>query len=261
MKIKILIAPIAIIALVGLSIWIILPQANELRAEIATLKKAEKRLSETKDKIEKSDKLKRELAANVEKRDILMKYLPVDKQEEWIINNLNSLAAEDGLAIVALTLSSSPNKVPVVSDKSNKPVRANTADVDSIGMEEKPTEEYMNASVPVGLDANVSLVGSYEKIKSFLGKSKRLQRANETISFRISRPASNEDADTNNLQADLVLNFSYLKDITVADASSQILKSGKFDMLPVIEEIKNNTGTKFSEINVGSTGKSNPFIP
>jgi len=249
MKLKILITPVVIIIAVIATAGIILPKAFEAKDVLEKQKKSQQDLTQASDKIDKANRLSQELAVNTEKQNILLRYIPVDKQEEGLINNLDAIASAEGLAIVKLS--------PVTKAASTVSIAPENSGEDIPGGADS---SQLSAGKIKTTDVDVTVIGSYEKTKSFLEKLKGMQRFNEVVSLEISKMVNTDNPDQNNLQTKMVLGFGYLDRVTVASINSEILNSGKFN-ISTIEKIKNSAKTGFSEINIGQTGKTNPFIP
>ncbi len=247
MKLKLLITPIIIILAVVFTAAFILPKALEAKDSFDKFKKSKQELEKTLEKIEKAKKLGQELKTNTEKQNILLRYIPASKQEEEIINNLNAIAASEGLAVASL---SPADKAEAATEsalsENGVPGTANAAAQSGKAM------EMANAEMDV--------VGNYDQIKAFLEKVGKMQRVVNILSLEISKVTTDQNADPNKLQASMDLGFGYLEKVNIANANNEILDKGKFDM-SVIEKIKNNAKTDFSGVEVGQTGKANPFIP
>jgi Tfp pilus assembly protein PilO len=259
MKLKILITPLIILVAIIATIMVILPMAFETRDKFFELKEARNKLAEISEKMEKSDLLKQELAANAQKQNVLLKYLPMEKQEEDVINNLNAVAASAGVAITEMEIL--PEKT-TGTGKADKTVKANltSEEVEMAGQKQEEGNRS-EAGLLNAVNVKLSVIGSYDNLKNAVGKIGQMQRANQLASLKIFQPTAQEKNPSNNLQATVELSFSYLKKVTLANVSSRILESGKFEMLPVVDQIENNLKTEFAEINLGAAGKANPFLP
>jgi hypothetical protein len=260
MRLKILITPLIILIAVIATVMVLLPMAFEIRDKFLGLKDAENKLTEVSEKIEKSDLLKQELLANAQKQNVLLKYLPMEKQEEDVINNLNAVASSAGVAITEMAIL--PEKA-TGTEKAGKTTKTNLTneEVESVNQKQAEGEIRSEKGILNVVNAKFSVIGSYDNLKDVLGKIMQMQRANQITSVKVFHPTAQEKNPSNNLQATIELSFNYLKKVTLANVSSRILESGKFDMLPVIDQIENNLKTEFAEINLGSAGKSNPFLP
>jgi len=249
MKLKLLIAPLLVVAIIIMAIWVIAPSYKGLQAQKETLKLTQQKLSNVQEKNRQAAKLRQDFAQSAEQKDLIFKFLPANPQEELLIGNLNSLAIGEGLAVNNLSVAADTGiSVPVA------PANVNAGAETSVAAPSLAT-----------VTINAGVLGPYEKIKSFVNKLSTLKRYNNITAMKISRPASSTSGGTtapaSNLQADITVDFAYLADNnTVVNANSGIFSSGKFDT-SVIEQIKNKLSTDIAEISVGATGKANPFLP
>lgn len=169
-----------------------------------------------------------------------MEYIPQAAQEEAVIENLNALALGEGLVI---------NSVLVADDSAKS--AAKTAINNS---QQENAATVLAANI---LSANLAVTGPYEKIKAFLGKLSALKRGNDVIALKISA----KDGDTAKLAAELTSNFAYFAGgSAIVNVSSSIFSRGSFDTA-VIEQIKSKLNTEVVPVNIGETGKANPFLP
>lgn len=235
MKSKVLLMPSIILVVIIFTIGIILPKIFETKTFYVALKDAKKELDSTMQKVEKANELSQTLIANTEKQNILTRYIPLKEQEEDAINNLDMLAYTEGLALTKLS-PAPKNEILALQDASDNLIKIS--------------------------GINMAVVGNYGKIKTLLEKIKGMQRFNKILSLKISKVIipNQDNANSDQLQADMVLGFGYLNKVTVVNVNSDILNSGKFNM-SVVDKITNNAKTNFSEITPGQAGKTNPFIP
>lgn len=253
--------PLIVTLLIVSFIWMIFPAAMGLRGKMQDLQTARARLAEASEKVNKAAALKQELLSSAKEQSILVKYLPMIKQEEEIINSLNLIAQETGVAISELSVITP--RVPL-APSGERPTNAIMTNVDYVNENADGSQLPVEVLEPVvlsNLETKLSLVGNYEKIKNVIAKINGLERSNQITDLKISEILNTEKVVTDSLQADIAMNFNYLKKITAADVNSTILQSGKFNMLPVIEQIKNNAKTSSAEIAIPPVGKANPFMP
>jgi Tfp pilus assembly protein PilO len=239
MKLKLLIAPLLVLLIIIMAIWVVAPAYKDLRAQKEELAAAKVQLSEIKEKNAQAAKLKQELAGNTEFKEMLSKYLPQEAQEESVIENLNSLALGEGLAVSSI----------LMTDNSSKSV-ANSAVNNS-------QKETASAAIAANiLSANLTVAGPYEKIKGFLAKLSALKRGNNVDSLKISA----KDGDVAKMTVELVSSFAYFAGgSAVVSANSSIFSRG-FDSA-VMEQLKSKLATEVVPVNIGEKGKGNPFLP
>lgn len=243
MKLKLLIAPLLVLLIIVMAIWVVAPAYRGLVAQKEELAAAKQKLAGIQEKNAQAAKLRQELAGNTGHKELLLKYIPGGAQEEIIIENLNALALGEGLAVFNLSVAdnSRKNSVPAVSATVNN------------SQEEIAPAVLSADSISVG----VGFAGPYEKIKSFIGKLAALKRGNNITSLKIAAAT----AVPGSLQADMVLKFSYFAGGNSAiSANSSIFSKGSFDTA-VIEQIKSKLNTEVVPVNIGETGKTNPFLP
>lgn len=242
MKLKLIIAPLLVLLIIIMAIWVVAPTYQELQVQKDELATAQQKLADIQEKNAQAAKLKKELAGNAIQKDVVFNYLPAAAQEESIIENINSLASGEGLSISNISVTGDTGKnvpAPVVSDGT---------DTQAI-----PALSENKISFSVGV------IGSYEKIKSFLNKLAALKRYNNVSALKISPAVSGGPA--NNLQANMTINFAYfLGNNTAVNINSSIFSEGSFDTA-VIEQIKSKLSTEVIPVNIGETGKANPFLP
>jgi len=243
MKLKLLIAPLLVLLIIVMAIWVVVPAYQELQTKKGELADAQTKLADIQGKNALAAKLKQALADNPAQKEILLGYLPEKAQEEVIIENLSSLAQGEGLTVADLSLSdnsqkNNPSAAPVVVDA-------------SLGEVAPPVLAVNLTSTTIGF------AGPYEKIKSFLGKLAAFKRDNNVISLKIAPAAT----AAGNLQADMSLNLAYFAGGSSAiNPNSSIFSNGSFDTT-VTDQIKNKLNTEIVPVNIGNTGKANPFLP
>ena len=254
MKLKILIVPIFIIAIVSLIIWGIIPAYSEFNLQSGILKNNQGKLDDIRGKQEKVASLFGELSSSANQQGILLKYLPASKQEEDLLVSLSSMAAEGGVLVLNLSISQEAKNTTAVAATSFE-----------VGMPGNPDQAVV-AIGPVALNftAKMGIVGDYQKIKDFLNKAKTLQRFNSISSLNIENNTAT-GATTNTLLANIELNFNYLpKADSVPSFANDIFTKGAFDM-SMIDVIKNRTTTELTKAEIAGggsgTGKDNPFLP
>lgn len=243
MKLKLLIAPLLVLLIIIMAIWVVAPAYQKLQIQKEELAAARLKLADVQEKNAQAAKLKQLLADNAAQKEMLLKYLPEKAQEEVIMGNLNALMLGEGVAISNLSIMDDSRK----NSASAAPVAAEAG-----GGEIAPAALAVNS-----IGAGVGIAGPYEKIKSFLGKLAALRRGNDVISLKINNAA----AAAGNLQADMVLKFYYFAGgDSAAGANSNVFSKGDFDMAAV-EQIKSRLNTEVIPVNIGETGKANPFLP
>lgn len=257
MKVKILIVPLALVIALALMVWLVYPAYSNMRAQKKVLEDKNLQVIDLEQKDQKVKELTSILSANPEKQTIVMKFLPDSQKEEEIFKSLNEIASQEGVSVSGISVSK-----PKAETLPLEAVAAVSVANDSSTPVTNPISVFKSKSIKFTADLN--LYGSYEKIKNVINKIYNLNRFNRTVSLDISHSNSQDKEEiSDNLQADLVLEFNYLnmeKIDSVADINNEIIASGRFNM-SVADEIQKNKNTNISDIILDSAGKNNPFLP
>jgi Tfp pilus assembly protein PilO len=268
MKVKLLLTPLLIVAAIALLIWFVYPAytngTDGLSEKYSQLKAADIKLADIQKKAANVDALFSQLSANGDKKDTVVKFIPENIKEEEVIDNMNFMASSSGLAV-----SNDSVTQPVLDLASAQAVPAPTPAVpDAAGAMAAPVQSAPQA---VNFNANLAIVGSYENVKTFLGKLDSFSRFDKIVSYEIKKPASiagtsvgtgnnNTPAPADYLEADLVLNFNYLPKSTLSSDTNPVFLTNSLDM-KAADDIKNLRNGDVLKLNIDQTGKANPFLP
>jgi len=262
MSLKIIIVPLLVLTIIVFSIWLLVPAYQEMKNSIAKLDEAEANIENIEQKTQIAERLSQELSQDIETQDIIAGYIPFEKKEEDIFNNLNDIAYTQGMAVYNISL----GKESSVPSAPSVP-----AAMDPFSGLPMPAAE----TIPVirNVQASLGAVGDYDKIKGFLRKLANLKRYNNIASIKILKnkasttggeQAGASSLDNGILKMEVLASFNYLEKVKNAiDIDNKIFVTGQFD-LSAADSIKKNKDTIVPDINIGAgaqTGKANPFIP
>ncbi|MFA6974158.1 MAG: hypothetical protein WC238_05500 [Parcubacteria group bacterium] len=267
MKIKILAAPVLIVLIVIMAIWVISPAYRDFRAKKAELEKAQTKLTAIQEKNSRAAQLGQSLATKTDQKTALLRYIPEQQKEEDVIANLNALAGTAGLSVYNISIGN-VEKRNAAADTAAQPSGnfllppvIETADLgDMVVAPAKP--EARNFKVTLGV------AGSYGKIKDLLGKIAALQRFNSIASLKIAKAQAQSVAEgtsadsgtSDNLQADISLNFNFIdKSDAIVNLDNEIFAGVNFDMT-VIDNIKSQMTTVVNSLTAVTSGVQNPFV-
>jgi hypothetical protein len=267
-KVKILIIPLVLAIALALVVWLIYPAYLNMNVQKKALENKNLQVSDLTQKEQKVKELMSSLNASAEEQAVVMKFLPGSQKEEEIIASLNDIASQEEVSVSGISVSKPKIEAPPLeSIAASIPPAPSLA---AVGQTEGDNASQASDSAPpniaktIKFQAELDLYGPYEKIKNVINKVYSLDRFNRAVSLEISHSDSESGKEnTDNLQANLALEFNYLemaKMETVADMNNKILTLGKFDM-SVVDEIKKNRSTPISSMDINSTGKANPFLP
>jgi len=256
MKLKILIPPVVIVAVISLIIWGIVPAWADLSVNRDSLKNDQGKLADAQDKKKNVDSLFQELNSSVDQQNTLLKYLPYAKQEEDLFNTISGLASQEGLLVSTLSLQ---KDTVAASENAGIDLNASTSGPGGEVAVPKPSASSFNVKV--------GIAGDYQKVKNLLNKLNSLSRFNKLLSLEISTVDAASASDgglkvvsPDMLNATMELSFSYLKKSpSVANFNEKVFSSDKFDMSS-IAAITNRANVGLMQIKDNSAGRENPFI-
>lgn len=253
MRKKFVINFITLLVILIFGIALIRPEVSQVLANRKDLSALREKLAGLNQKAQKIEQLNQELSQNPKNQETVLKYIPVSRSEDSLINYLDGVSYAEGIGIKNVVLSeksSNDSTIPVVSE-------------DNQGYPEG-TLPLVLSPQPVFLTTKLDFFSSYEKVIVLLEKINGLKRFNETTYLKITKTYpedKKEDASLNFLQVELGLDFNYLKKIaSQSEVGDDIFKKEGFDneVLKKIEEkaVNDAVGPENK-----SDGRNNPFIP
>jgi hypothetical protein len=259
MKVKILLMPLTLVIAVALLIWYVYPAfsngSDGVLDKYGQLKKENAQLTDLGERTSNADSLAAQLANNPDNKATLMEFIPNQIKEEQIMDNLNYLASSEGLAVLGISISQPDNTAAIASsDGAAAPV--------SLDGSAAPATSDAAAVTATDFSVEYSVLGTYGQVRNLLGKLNGFGRYNGVSSLDIEKPTTQQNASpaTDSLQADLTLDFNYLKPTTLSSDTNQVFLSNKLGT-SIIEQIKNSQNVPVLHLNIGQSGKTNPFIP
>lgn len=264
MKIKMLIAPLLIVFAIWMSIWVLVPGYYELDGKSQELSDAEAKLLDVQEKNRRIASLIADLSKKTDEQNVLFRYLPSEKKEEEIIDNLNYLATHEGLSVMEISIVKKEGVAAVQSNSAevSAPFLSGTNAVNSVSSSTTAQSSQVVID-PVSVDANFVVMGTYDKIKIFTQKLALLKRFNTVRLIKISRDELGEEQEgpRDILKAEMKLGFVYLSKMKASsNINNEIFYKEKFDT-SVIESIKKEVNTDMVDLKVDQKSRSNPFVP
>ncbi len=256
MKLKLLFFPIAVIVAVSLIIGFISPEFSNTKEKRSSLKFKEKTLSNVIEKKQNINSLIDSLNSSQEKEILIKSYLPTSKYEEEIINKVYKIAIDSKVSLINLTFSaeSLKNKLPSNAKRQEKISLAG--------------EEEVLVVKPKDIGVSVELLGTYENTMDFLDNVYIMEKFNEINSIDISKVSEKSDegseeasAAGNNLKTTVDIRFSHLAPISVdKNYGLEVFSKKSFDF-SLVDKLENMIIKKIPSVEIGATGKNNPFMP
>jgi|GEM_PF-1178202 len=274
MKVKILIFPLFIVGILWLIIWVIVPKYNEMNVKSKDLAVVETKLADLRDKNAKVDSLAQYVAANPDELDVVMKYLPDKSKEEELLVTLIDSAQKEGVLLSSLKIPKGfePAQEVLAGESANGVMDPGIYPGKNPAVQGGPAPEALQKINQVkvsNMPATLEVVGSYEKIKSFLLRLSKLKRFNDVTSVGISKgeaedkEAAGDNSANNLLKVSIALTFNYLAKGNSGESYPDVSFSNmgdQFQYLETIDQIKLKTA-EIIGVTVDNAGRANPFIP
>jgi hypothetical protein len=260
MKIKILLAPSLIVIIIVAIIWYIYPAytngvdgVKEKNQQLAEQKKLVENLDNS---ISNAGKLVADLNTNYSENSVVFGYIPTNKEEEKIIESLNSLAKESALSVLNISISEEKEVVAPVEDV------ASGISVHTLSGNEPVSSPVTPKAVPKNLKVDFLVVGEYANIKVLLEKIQKVKRFSKVSALEIKALLKEDQSASNSLQVNLTLEFNYLKELkrlVEGDVNNPVFSTGNFDK-QTIEKIRSSRSIEVNNVLPGQKGGNNPFI-
>ncbi|HHH12248.1 MAG TPA: hypothetical protein ENJ77_00035, partial [Candidatus Moranbacteria bacterium] len=188
MRLKLLFFPVSLIAVIVMAIWYIWPawqESKDLKKQLQDLQHDYNLLLEREKVIEK---LASQLQGSEETKNFLLRYIPFNKDEEYIINAINAVAAESGTGLILVNPAES-SKSFFSAKKSDRPaadippagaptpaVGADGSRLGSVVIKKKPMKEFA---------VEVVTIGTYEATKKFLSNLNKMDRLHGVMAVSV----------------------------------------------------------------------------
>lgn len=266
MKIKFIIAPALIVFIIIMLIWYIYPAYTNGVDGVAQKFQKLTRQKELNDKLDKNTNNMKSLIADMETNSsqdaIIFNYIPEDREEEKIIENLNSLAQDSSLSVIKISLSEKKDATLLPGSVSADQLSADPLVVPTTpNASAVPINPVTPKAKPNKLEVELIVVGDYGNIKNLLGKIQKLKRFNQLSLLEIEELAIESGEGNGSLQANITLEFDYLgrlKKMASGDVDNEVFSRGTFNRA-VAEKIKDNLSIELNNVSLDQRGKSNPF--
>jgi hypothetical protein len=266
MRIKLLIFPVVLAASIVIVIGYIWPEFGILRQSFKSLDQSKNVLSSIMQKNTNIKSLISGLDQNTDKESFVKSYLPTGKNEEKIINGINYLAANAGVSLVNIAMEKEQAQALVANAQTQEPT--GSKDVLFSGSQDangNPIAPQSREVKTVKIEADV--VGNYENIKSFLEQIYAMEMFSSMDSIIISKEAKSVTGDQANsdpsmLNSTLEIEFGYLPELKIYNKnySDPIFSDTTLD-LAAYDRLTNLVSKKIPAIEVGTEGRTNPFLP
>ena len=254
MRLKILFFPIVMLLVIYISIMWIWPMVTKMETVKIDLEQKNNELQEILKKKGNIDLLKNTLNQNKDKEQMVISYLPNDKNEEKIINNVYNMTTSAGVILINMSLE---EMKPSVAEQQNSGSISPIISSSDISGQTDMAPIGTKNEVKI-IKARINVAGSYEYIKIFLDQLKNSGMHINIASALISQQenlAAKEGENTNNLTAKIEADFGYLP-----QTKAKIDLKSTLDF-SVVDKISSAVAKSATSIELDSVGKVNPFLP
>lgn len=241
MRLKFLFFPIIIVVSLVIFILYIWPEIGNIKRinEEKIVKMQE--IQAINDKKMALELIGKQLSENSETESIIKNYLPENKTEERIINEINYLAGDANVSLADILLNS----------KKTVAAAAVAGGVD-------------NTNVIQTVPVKISLIGNYEKMRIFFDNLQRMPIFNSIKSINITKQVTTPVDDANIGVSDYLsvivdVDFGYLRPMTINSQQIVGFKVGLDN--GTVDVLKKYISQKAQPVGSGNDpkGKTNPF--
>jgi len=250
-----------IIGTLYLVIFLIWPDAQLIAIKKQELKASQDIVSGIKEKNVNITNLIASLndSQNLNQKDFVFNYIPLEKREETIFNSLSRIAVSEGVALGGVSLDIQKEEVPVavapeVPQSSQGVIFGAGVGADGV---------VIPASVLPGerkIKTTALILGKYENVKKFIEKVYVLDMLKSVSGVTLTSVKDDKGNPTENVSANVVANFSFIAEAKINnDYSSPIFGKKSFNFA-IVDQIKTLLSQKAEAVTVEGSGRSNPFL-
>ena len=262
MRLKILFFPFSLSIALAVALLYVKPGIDTAMATRDQLNQKQATLDDLNQKVQNISNLAGDLDAHGEYESLALRYAPNEQKHDRMIDMLNFLATQSGVALTSIDLQkvAEDKKDPSAVPEPPTPSASMAAAMSS----PMPTQPQTPKVIPLKMvDARLSLTGGYENIKDFLNKLLHSDSFQEFRSVSLSaadKDSSAPDSSSDLLSASITTRFSYLPvSGNAATSSPELFTQSKLDFSS-LEKLKGFISSPVADLEVGNTGKTNPFV-
>ena len=262
MKLKLLFAPSIVIISVTLLIWVVYPAytngVDGVKEKYQALQTQKEVTASLIARLDNVKKIGDALDADVSTKNTIFNYLPQNKEDEKIIENLNSLALKNSLVVLNISLFEPKEDISLAAGNASSATVTTTPDGAPMPNASMPVKKI----TPKKLMANFAVFGSYENTRVLLDNLDKMKRFNKVSALEIKSTRKEDQSLSDNLQTTITLEFDYLLNdyqLSDEDINNAVFASGVFDK-KVADEINKNKNVDMNNVFPGEIGSNNPFF-
>jgi Tfp pilus assembly protein PilO len=237
MRLKFLFFPVMLVISVAVFLGYIWPEIETAKLSNQDYLAHQQQLQQANDKQSAIDSLSNKMKQDPSVTQAVIQYLPQTRSQEQVINSINFVATSASVALGNISLT---DVSPAATDQ---------------GVAAVPAQG--TANIPNSLlytEATISASGSYDNLGIFLSGLQHSGMYNEIKSLTIT---GNNATDPQLLTANVTADFGYMPPVRF---SSQMLATFQPSLDDSsVQLLQKYVSNKAQDIDLGSTGKENPF--
>jgi len=272
MRLRLLFFPLMLAISVAIVLLAIVPQWEKIKTGRVELATKQKNLSDITTKQENIGKLESYIKTNSADVEFVKAYLPEARNEERIIDGVNYLATNSGMALGNVDVEKVKSALPEVQEGTgvNVPVMGSASTEQ--GVETDPAAVAPPKPQVQLTKATINASGNYDAVMVFLTNLHKMEFFNNIESVAISTNKKEENTQETQaetaesqgsqiLTVEIIMNFGFLPKASMPAgsgyANSLFLRSA-FDT-SAVNELKEFVSQKIPALEVAGGGKANPF--
>lgn len=246
MRLKVLVFPVAIIVSTVVSIAYIYPEIQSVIANKKELEMKSQLLASLSQKLKNVESLKSSYESDVDSRNKVMSFIPINAEEETAVNNFHRILSLGGAVLLDARSQTILDKKSTITEE------------DGVLSDEELAKKLFRKG---NMESQMKIAGEYKGIKDILGGLAVFSRQNRVVRAVIQttkNPVNNQEENPNILTMDITSRFVYAPQVQLAPGQSpQAFDKSSFDF-----SFLNDYRLKGADVTVEQTdGRENPFLP
>lgn len=259
MNVKILFFPLSVTIALAIVVFYIKPGVDVTISDRDAIAEKETFSASVVQKTQNVHSLETSLNSHKADEENVRHYLPDTRDDDRIVDGINFLTSQAGLALTSVKIEKKVDVAPVAAVE--PPVGSDvifSREANIVAVNQTPVVPIVAKTLTVSL----IMSGSYESIRGAIGAISHMDRFQDFTFIDISRSAdvNQPAAAVNTLNASLVMNFAYLPKVSVkGNFNRPILDKSTFDF-STVQTLKDYTSTPIPSMEIGAAGTNNPFL-
>lgn len=265
MNVKTLFFPLSVTVAFFVAILFVQPEIKTVMADRSMLVEKRNLVMSIDRKARNAQALENDLNAHKENEDAVLHYLPNTRDDDRVVDAVNFLSSQSGLALSSVKIEKSAESVR--AEDANASASSSSVILSSGNGASEGASLIPAAVAPKELLVTAKAVGSYESIRDVIGKLSHMDRFQDFTSVVVTHAvpsAQSADGQPNNtsneLSVSLKMKFSYLPKAGMKGSFNlPILDRSQFDF-GTADRLKQYTSAPVPSMEAGAAGTNNPFL-